>query len=121
MAGKSAPPAQEVDLPNKGQEVRLQFKLVPPASTSEEEISVRFLPEGNDGTSYNFAATVIEHDHIPTQTILKPARAKVVKVDLQIAGEKIGYVEGAGDKIPEFLEQVGYDVTMLEDGDFHPF
>ncbi len=112
------PATHEVSLGTKGEEALLQFELIPPAHASEDEISVVFIDAANPEAVYDLAATVIEHDHIPTQTILKPARAKVVKVDLAIAGEKIGYIEGAGDKIPEFLEQVGYDVTMLEDGDF---
>ena len=39
----------------------------------------------------------------------------VKKFDLKIVGKKIGYIVGAGDKVPEDLEQMGYEVTMLSD------
>jgi hypothetical protein len=42
---------------------------------------------------------------------------KLVKVDFQKKGQKIAYIMGSGDEIPMCLEQVGYDVTLLEDDD----
>lgn len=32
-----------------------------------------------------------------------------------IKGRNIGYLKGAGDLIPEMLQQIGYTVTMLSD------
>jgi hypothetical protein len=43
------------------------------------------------------------------------AAAKLVRVDLQRHGSRIGYVMGSGDEVPEALRQVGYDVTLLSD------
>ena len=40
--------------------------------------------------------------------------SKVAKMDLNIAGNRIGYIMGAGDKIPESLRQIGYRVDLLE-------
>ena len=39
----------------------------------------------------------------------------VKKFDLKIVGKKIGYIVGAGDKVPQALEQMGYEVTILDD------
>jgi hypothetical protein len=36
-----------------------------------------------------------------------------LQLDLKIAGSKIGYINGAGDLMPEALRQVGYDVHQL--------
>ena len=52
---------------------------------------------------------IIEYDHIPTQTVLLESKAKIVKVDLQKAGDNIGYIMGAGDVIPDNLEQIGWN------------
>jgi len=57
----------------------------------------------------------IAYDHIPHITYFKEALLKVEKFDLKTAGKKIGYIVGAGDKVPEALEQMGYDVTVLGD------
>jgi hypothetical protein len=42
---------------------------------------------------------------------------KFVLTDLKTAGHRIGYIEGAGDKVPEALEQMGYEVVMLKERD----
>jgi hypothetical protein len=49
-----------------------------------------------------------------------PARAKFVEADLKIAGKRIGYIEGTGDKVPESLEQMGYEVVYLRETDITP-
>lgn len=57
--------------------------------------------------------TTIRYDHIPTQTYFTEASNRYVKVDLKTAGKQVGYIPGAGDKVPEALEQMGYEVTIL--------
>ncbi len=57
----------------------------------------------------------IKYDHIPSINYYKEALLDVKKLDLKIYGKKIGYIIGAGDKVPEALEQMGYDVTLLGD------
>lgn len=57
--------------------------------------------------------TIIRYDHIPTQTYFTQAKNRYVQVDLKTAGKQIGYITGAGDKVPEALEQMGYEVTLL--------
>lgn len=59
--------------------------------------------------------TEIKYDHIPYQTIFSTAEAHLIKIDLKKKGIKIGYIEGAGDAIPQCLQQIGYDVTRLTD------
>ena len=57
----------------------------------------------------------IRYDHIPTINYFKDAVTVVKEPDLVTVGKKIGYIIGAGDKVPEALEQMGYDVTVLGD------
>ncbi|MBK7863688.1 MAG: PIG-L family deacetylase [Archangiaceae bacterium] len=60
--------------------------------------------------------TRIEYPHIPIQTLLKPAEVRLVRFDLQRGKvQKVGYVMGAGDDVPQALRQVGYEVTLLDD------
>jgi hypothetical protein len=40
-----------------------------------------------------------------------------VKVDIKKQGQKVGYIDGAGDAIPEALEQLGYEVVYLKEAD----
>ncbi len=113
-----SPKKLSVKLAAQGMEELLQFELIPPNHPSEAEIQVVFTLDDPLKQTFSQGATIIEYDHIPTQTILKPAKAKVVKIDLDIVGSKVGYIEGAGDKIPDFLRQVGYEVSMLDEDDF---
>lgn len=55
----------------------------------------------------------IKHDHIPSITYFTEARNVVRSFDMKTEGKKIGYIAGAGDKVPEALEQMGYEVNML--------
>jgi LmbE family N-acetylglucosaminyl deacetylase len=59
----------------------------------------------------------IEYDHIPAQTYFQNASIKVVKVDIKKLGQKVGYIDGAGDAIPEALVQLGYEVVYLNEAD----
>lgn len=71
--------------------------------------------QGND--VYAGSARQINYDHIPTITYFSPAKTNLVKLDVKTAGKKIGYIVGAGDKVPQALEQLGYEVTLLSETD----
>ncbi|MEX0636391.1 MAG: PIG-L family deacetylase, partial [Ferruginibacter sp.] len=59
----------------------------------------------------------ISYEHIPDIYYNSYARTRVVKMDLNISGSRVGYIVGAGDKVPEALSQMGYDVVMLNEKD----
>ena len=101
----------------KEEEQIFEFELSTNMKSSEAEIGVE-AQIGNK--TYEKELVLIQYDHIPTQTINLPTTAKVVKLDIEKRGETIGYLMGAGDKIPESLKQIGYDVVLLEDEDVSP-
>jgi LmbE family N-acetylglucosaminyl deacetylase len=106
------PETVSFSLEQKGEEQTFNFKLHPPAEQAEGLISA-FVDV--DSQTYWESLELIEYDHIPTQTVLQKSSSKIVKIDLRRAGQNIAYIEGAGDAIPESLEQIGYDVTLLDD------
>jgi LmbE family N-acetylglucosaminyl deacetylase len=59
----------------------------------------------------------IKYNHIPNLIYFKPAIQKTIVTDLKIVGNKVGYIVGAGDKVPEVLEQMGYAVDVLQEKD----
>ena len=59
----------------------------------------------------------ISYDHIPDVFYNYQDKIKVLKIDLKTVGTTAGYITGAGDKVPEALEQIGYKVTMLTEKD----
>ena len=68
--------------------------------------------EGNNKTIHE-----IKYDHIPNITYFTDAAVKTVSVDYKATGKNIGYIVGAGDKVPDALTQMGYTVTMLGEKD----
>ncbi len=59
----------------------------------------------------------IQYDHIPRIEYFVDASVKNVLLDVKTDGMRIGYIQGAGDKIPEALQQMGYQVIFLEEKD----
>jgi LmbE family N-acetylglucosaminyl deacetylase len=59
----------------------------------------------------------ISYNHIPRIDYFRNAGARFVIADLKISGKRIGYIEGAGDKLPEALLQMGYDLVLLKEKD----
>lgn len=111
---KVEPASVPFTLELKGEERLVSFKVYPSKKQSVEQIKA-VVKIGEQ--TYDKALILIEYDHIPTQTVLKDATAKVVRVDLKKRGKQVGYIMGAGDAIPESLEQIGYEVTLLKDKD----
>jgi hypothetical protein len=61
----------------------------------------------------------IHYDHIPVINYFSPVKIKILdlKEDLKTEGSVAGYIPGAGDKVPEALEQMGYKVVTLKESD----
>ncbi|MBS9462129.1 PIG-L family deacetylase [Flagellimonas sp. 389] len=95
----------------KGQEQSVTFKVTPPSNDSEGKISP-FVAIGNK--TYTKELIEIDYDHIPKQSVLLPSETKVVRMNIQKTGEHIGYIMGAGDKVPESLKQIGYQVHLID-------
>jgi LmbE family N-acetylglucosaminyl deacetylase len=105
------PASFPVELARKGEEATFTFSLRPPGGGDEGDIQARL---ESDGQSFSKSLISIEYEHIPTQSVLLPARSRAVRVDLQKAGDRVAYIMGAGDEIPTSLEQVGYTVDILD-------
>ncbi|HQS05592.1 MAG TPA: PIG-L family deacetylase, partial [Daejeonella sp.] len=102
------------NLPKKGDEKTVQFTISP----SDQAESGKFtLSIQSGGQNYNRAHRIIDYDHIPIQNLFPLAEAKIERVELKTGGKKIGYIAGAGDLIPESLQQIGYRVSTLSESE----
>ncbi|MHA8075528.1 PIG-L family deacetylase [Aquirufa sp. TARAVU-A1A] len=59
----------------------------------------------------------INYPHIPVQRYFSPVSVNLLHIDFKKNGKRIGYIKGAGDKVPESLEQMGYQVDFLQESD----
>jgi LmbE family N-acetylglucosaminyl deacetylase len=57
----------------------------------------------------------ISYDHIPRIDYFKQVKSTIVSLNLKTAGKQIGYIEGAGDKIPDALTAMGFTVIKLNE------
>ncbi|WP_158977488.1 PIG-L family deacetylase [Cellulophaga sp. L1A9] len=104
-------PSLAFSIAKKNDEQTLIFNVTPPSTQNESYISplVKI-----DGQEISKELITINYDHIPEQTVLMPAETKVVRLDIKKIGQNIGYIVGAGDKVPESLEQIGYTVHEID-------
>ena len=117
--GKNIPPdEQSGDLKNysKG-DYYTNTSLI--SFPQKEQITEEVLFKNEQQRSFSDLREIV-YDHIPAIRYFKPAAYKLVKTDLQIGGTHIGYISGAGDKVPAALVQMGYQVTMLNEKDITP-
>ena len=70
-----------------------------------------------DNKKYENTMIKIEYPHINTHRIYKKANTNIKVVDVLIEKVKTGYVMGSGDMIPESLEELGINVSLLSDQD----
>lgn len=87
------------------------FTVTPSATQSEGKLAAKITSEGKE---FDQELVEIDYDHIPKQSLLMPATTKVVRLNIKKNGNSIGYIVGAGDKVPESLEQIGYKVEMID-------
>jgi LmbE family N-acetylglucosaminyl deacetylase len=88
------------------------------AGNQKEEVTLQSI----DPSVYAGSTRIIAYDHIPTITYFAPAKTNLIALSVKTVGKKIGYIPGAGDKIPEALQQLGYEVVTLGEADLQmPF
>ncbi|MEM7551885.1 MAG: PIG-L family deacetylase [Bacteroidota bacterium] len=97
-----------------GEETELILNVIPPKKASVEEMHV-YVSVG--GQRYDQGIEVINYDHIKKQTYFSDASVKLIKLDLNRGIEKVGYIQGAGDIVPDLLRGVGYQVDELAEED----
>ncbi len=108
------PKSISFSIAKKGQEQPIIFKVTPPENDSEGKI----MPIVKIGDKvYDKELVEIAYYHIPKQSVLLPSEAKVVRMNIEKTGEHIGYIMGAGDKVPESLKQIGYQVHTIDPND----
>ncbi|MEO5989546.1 MAG: PIG-L family deacetylase [Candidatus Eisenbacteria bacterium] len=110
----AVPAAAPVRLAKVGEEARVRFSVTPSAGPATGTLAATIHVAG---VSYSRGLVRIDHAHIPVQTLFPPCEARLVRADVRIVGTRVGYVMGSGDPVPDALRQLGYQVTLLTDGD----
>ena len=95
----------------KGTEQTVSFQVTPPLSADEAVLkSVAVI----DNKRFDKEQIFINYDHITKQQVLQSAESKLIRTDLKTCNERIAYIMGAGDEVPNSLRQMGYTVTLIK-------
>lgn len=89
----------------------LEALITPDATTLNSDISavVNFNGVVGDKSIYR-----VEYEHISSRFMLRKATVKVTNTELKQTVKNIGYIPGAGDEVDEYLQQIGYNLTVLD-------
>jgi LmbE family N-acetylglucosaminyl deacetylase len=110
-------------LTKKYEELELTFVVKPPNTS---DVTVLTAVSEVNGKKIDRAFVEISYPHIHRQVYFPKSRVRVVRLDIQRSGKRLGYIMGAGDEVASGLRDLGYDVNelsdeMLENGEFSQF
>ncbi|MDB6093813.1 MAG: mca [Verrucomicrobia bacterium] len=111
---KAVPAEQSFHLAQPGDKARFEFQVSAPATASAGSLKAVATIEGKE---YSNQREEVRYAHLPLQLLQPAAQIRAVCFDFNLAGQRIGYLPGAGDAVAECLEQMGYAVTMLREED----
>ena len=96
---------------NKGESKSYKFSVRSSPNESLNEISANFYSEMK---IYNYNLINLNYKHIAKSNILLPNKSIAFKINLISNVKEVGYIKGAGDKIPESLKSIGISVSELD-------
>jgi LmbE family N-acetylglucosaminyl deacetylase len=109
-----SPASLPIDLKGANAETEATFTVKPPDQNGEGTLRAIVSIGGRD---YSFERVRISYPHIGVHTLMPQSEVKLVRADIRKKGDRIGYIPGAGDDIPESLQQIGYSVKILTETD----
>lgn len=112
-----SPKSIPFQLNKKGTETIVYFEVTPPKKTSEITVKSYVMVGGK---KLDKEQITISYEHISQQQVLVNSEAKFSKLDITITNEKIAYLMGAGDEVPQYLSQMGYQVTLIKPEEITP-
>ncbi len=96
-------------------EIPVRYRVVDPAK-GEFFHPVYVLPAS---TPADKKMETIAYEHIPTLTYFSDIVKFDLPKDMKTTGKRIGYITGAGDKLPDMIRMMGFDVTELGRADIN--
>ncbi|HYO14762.1 MAG TPA: PIG-L family deacetylase, partial [Thermoanaerobaculia bacterium] len=101
-------------IPAEGEEAGLDLTLAPPRDLAPGRYTLRLAAVMEDGGRFDLAAPVLDYPHIRTTQHTEPAALEIRAADVSLPPlQRVGYVRGASDRVPEFLRQIGVPLELL--------
>jgi LmbE family N-acetylglucosaminyl deacetylase len=100
-----------VNIAKRNERQSFTFQLIPSENAKGGPVKFEFSgPKGKaDRTLHE-----IDYPHIMPQVYYTPAEVKLVPLDVKTTARRVGYVKGAGDDVPQAMEQLGVVVEFID-------
>lgn len=100
-----------VNIAKRNERQSFTYQLIP--GDNAKPGALKFTFTGPKGTA-DRTLHEIDYPHIMPQVYYTPAEVKLVPLDVKTTAKRVGYVKGAGDEVPQALEQLGVIVEFID-------
>jgi LmbE family N-acetylglucosaminyl deacetylase len=110
------PAAQSFRLERLGESQSFTFRLQRADGAEQREVTVRAVARSRDGRVFDRGVTLVSYPHVRPTARVKPAESTVRVAPIALPDlERVGYVRGAADRVPEALVQIGVPIELLDE------
>jgi LmbE family N-acetylglucosaminyl deacetylase len=111
---KATPAVVELAFEHEDEALPARFELTPPPNVAPGEYTLRAIATAN-GEKYSTGYQEIEYPHIERRQVIKAAEASLKVIDVKMAPNvSAGYIVGAGDQVPQAIEQLGAKLHFID-------
>ncbi len=112
----STAPASTFRFDQVGAVQEIVYLVKPPAGT--ERVRARFRAVATvNGQRISTGMQSIAYEHIPPQVVFHEAAGALESDSIHVLAKSVGYIMGAGDRVPDAIRQMGASVTLLDEND----
>jgi LmbE family N-acetylglucosaminyl deacetylase len=114
---KAEPASAPLDFTHEDESLTARFLITGPAGVKAGEYTVRAVvtSAAAAGRKFDNGYQEIDYPHIQRRQVIKPAEAALKVIDVKPAPHiSVGFIVGAGDQVPEAIEQLGAKVSYIE-------
>jgi len=113
--GWAAVAAQRFVLEAEGEVQRHRFEVRAPVAAPEGRYEVQAVARTDQGERFAMGLQAVEYPHVTSRLLARPAVTTVQLAEVSIPSlERVGYVRGASDLVPEALLAVGVPLELLD-------
>lgn len=104
------------EMQRTGERTSIAFEVTIPARTA----AGRYQISGNAMIGESLATSTmrtVAYPHIQTHRYYRRAVVETKVIELKTAPVKVGYLAGSGDRVPEAIRQMGFDLEMISENE----
>lgn len=111
------PPSADLEFEGRGESATRRFFLSSSETVTEGEHVVGVEARFGDQV-FREGHEFIDYHHIEKRVLYHPSEVELKTVDVRVAdGVRLGYVMGVGDQVPQALNQLGIEYSMMTEDD----